>query len=142
MPALLVGSKMKSGLPKPKPVHSALPIPQTHSRPPVLALPAAHVKTQVPSVGQQVCSRPTRSSAAGSEAGGTTQVRVQISETPHLSRLWWFYSQTVCCYINIISDKIKPVRSLVDINKPLTTLIFQNTISNFLCVWFYLCFFS
>ncbi|XP_056868507.1 neuron navigator 2 isoform X3 [Takifugu flavidus] len=74
MPALLVGSKMKSGLPKPKPVHSALPIPQTHSRPPVLALPAAHVKTQVPSVGQQVCSRPTRSSAAGSEAGGTTQI--------------------------------------------------------------------
>ncbi|CAF99973.1 unnamed protein product [Tetraodon nigroviridis] len=66
---------MKSGLPKAKPVHSALPIPQTHSRPPAPALPAAPLKTQVQvaSVGQQVCSRPPRSSAAGSEAGGSTQ---------------------------------------------------------------------
>uniref|UniRef100_A0A6Q2WWU7 Neuron navigator 3 n=1 Tax=Esox lucius TaxID=8010 RepID=A0A6Q2WWU7_ESOLU len=37
MPAILVASKMKSGLPKPKPVHSALPIPQVPSRP--LSLP-------------------------------------------------------------------------------------------------------
>uniref|UniRef100_A0A7N8YK61 Neuron navigator 3 n=1 Tax=Mastacembelus armatus TaxID=205130 RepID=A0A7N8YK61_9TELE len=48
MPAILVASKMKSGLPKPKPVHSALPIPQTPSRPLALALPPAPLKTHVP----------------------------------------------------------------------------------------------
>ena len=69
MPALLVGSRMKSGLPKAKPVHSAPPIPQTHTRP-APALPAAPLKSQ------QACPRPPRSSAAGSEAGGSTQVRL------------------------------------------------------------------
>uniref|UniRef100_A0A3Q1HDD3 Neuron navigator 3 n=1 Tax=Acanthochromis polyacanthus TaxID=80966 RepID=A0A3Q1HDD3_9TELE len=58
MPAILVASKMKSGLPKPKPVHSALPIPQTPSRPSALALPPAPLKTHIPSLGQQVGSRP------------------------------------------------------------------------------------
>lgn len=77
MPALLVASKMKSGLPKPKPVHSALPIPQTHSRPSALALPPAPVKTHIPSQGQQVCSRPPRSITSGSEAGANPQVRMQ-----------------------------------------------------------------
>ncbi|KAM9816740.1 neuron navigator 2 [Neosynchiropus ocellatus] len=47
MPAILVGSNMKSGLPKP--VHSALPIPQIHSRPSALALPP--LKTTNPSLG-------------------------------------------------------------------------------------------
>ena len=42
MPLLLVGLKMKSALPKPKPVHSALPIPQKPSRPSALNL---NVKT-------------------------------------------------------------------------------------------------
>ncbi|KAE8297692.1 hypothetical protein D5F01_LYC04330 [Larimichthys crocea] len=70
MPAILVASKMKSGLPKPKPVHSALPIPQTHSRPSALALP---VKTQVPPLGKQVGSGPPRSVTPGSEAGGNPQ---------------------------------------------------------------------
>uniref|UniRef100_A0A8C3B186 Neuron navigator 3 n=1 Tax=Cyclopterus lumpus TaxID=8103 RepID=A0A8C3B186_CYCLU len=61
MPAILVASKMKSGLPKPKPVHSALPIPQNHSRPSALALPAAPLKTHIPSPGQQVGAGPPRS---------------------------------------------------------------------------------
>ena len=39
MPAILVASKMKSGLPKPRPVHSALPIPQTPGRRTPLATP-------------------------------------------------------------------------------------------------------
>ncbi|KAM8894127.1 LOW QUALITY PROTEIN: neuron navigator 2 [Spinachia spinachia] len=51
MPAILVASKMKSGLPKP--VHSARPIPQTHSRP-------AATKTGVPPPG----------AAPASEEGG------------------------------------------------------------------------
>lgn len=68
MPAILVASKMKSGLPKP--VHSALPIPQTHSRPSALAL-----KTHIPSLGQQVGAGPPRSIAPGSEAGEDSQVR-------------------------------------------------------------------
>uniref|UniRef100_A0AAV2LUL6 Calponin-homology (CH) domain-containing protein n=1 Tax=Knipowitschia caucasica TaxID=637954 RepID=A0AAV2LUL6_KNICA len=38
MPPLLVGTKMHSGLPKPKPVHSALPIPQKPARPSALPL--------------------------------------------------------------------------------------------------------
>nr|XP_046251075.1 neuron navigator 2 isoform X3 [Scatophagus argus] len=74
MPAILVASKMKSGLPKPKPVHSALPIPQTHSRPSALALPPAPVKTLSPPLGQQVGSRPPRSIAPGTEAGGNPQI--------------------------------------------------------------------
>lgn len=78
MPAILVASKMKSGLPKPKPVHSALPIPQTHSRPSALALP---VKTQVPPLGKQVGSGPPRSVTPGSEAGGNPQVRISNSST-------------------------------------------------------------
>uniref|UniRef100_A0A3Q2Q1J6 Neuron navigator 3 n=1 Tax=Fundulus heteroclitus TaxID=8078 RepID=A0A3Q2Q1J6_FUNHE len=49
MPAILVASKMKSGLPKPKPVHSALPIPQAPSRPSALALPSAPLKNHIPS---------------------------------------------------------------------------------------------
>ncbi|TNN58939.1 hypothetical protein EYF80_030852 [Liparis tanakae] len=68
MPAILVASKMKSGLPKPKPVHSALPIPQSHGRPSALALPAAPLKTHhVPSPGRQVGAGPPRSFAPGSE---------------------------------------------------------------------------
>ena len=39
MPAILVASKMKSGLPKPRPVHSALPVPQAPGRRPPLATP-------------------------------------------------------------------------------------------------------
>ncbi|XP_044078629.1 neuron navigator 2 isoform X4 [Siniperca chuatsi] len=69
MPAILVASKMKSGLPKPKPVHSALPIPQTHSR-----QPPAPVKTHIPSLGQQVGSGPPRSITPQSEAGGNSQI--------------------------------------------------------------------
>ncbi|XP_074521795.1 neuron navigator 2 isoform X1 [Halichoeres trimaculatus] len=53
MPALLLTSKMKSGLPKPKPVHSALPIPQTHTRPTALALTPAPSKTSIPQLSQQ-----------------------------------------------------------------------------------------
>ncbi|XP_051235423.1 neuron navigator 2 isoform X6 [Dicentrarchus labrax] len=74
MPAILVASKMKSGLPKPKPVHSALPIPQTHSRLSALALPQAPVKTHIPSLGQQVGSGPPRCVTPGSEAGGNPQI--------------------------------------------------------------------
>uniref|UniRef100_A0A3B4UUZ0 Neuron navigator 3 n=1 Tax=Seriola dumerili TaxID=41447 RepID=A0A3B4UUZ0_SERDU len=74
MPAILVASKMKSGLPKPKPVHSALPIPQTPSRPSALALPPAPVKTHIPSLGQQVGSGPPKINASGSEAGENTQI--------------------------------------------------------------------
>ncbi|XP_051815926.1 neuron navigator 2 isoform X3 [Acanthochromis polyacanthus] len=77
MPAILVASKMKSGLPKPKPVHSALPIPQTPSRPSALALPPAPLKTHIPSLGQQVGSRPptvSRGNAAESESVGNTQI--------------------------------------------------------------------
>ncbi|XP_013874066.1 neuron navigator 2 isoform X1 [Austrofundulus limnaeus] len=73
MPAILVASKMKSGLPKPKPVHSALPIPQTTSRPSALALPSAPLKSHIPSLGQQVSSRPPRH-AAESEAGENPQI--------------------------------------------------------------------
>ncbi|KAM9861342.1 neuron navigator 2 [Aulostomus maculatus] len=67
MPAILVASKMKSGLPKPKPVHSALPIPQIPSRPSALALPTAPVKTNIPSLSQQVGSGHPRSIGPGSE---------------------------------------------------------------------------
>ncbi|XP_014830398.1 PREDICTED: neuron navigator 2-like, partial [Poecilia mexicana] len=67
MPAILVASAMKSGLPKPKPVHSALPIPQTPSRPSALALPSAPLKTR------QVSTRPPRSSPE-SEATGNPQI--------------------------------------------------------------------
>uniref|UniRef100_A0A4W6EJ12 Neuron navigator 3 n=1 Tax=Lates calcarifer TaxID=8187 RepID=A0A4W6EJ12_LATCA len=74
MPAILVASKMKSGLPKPKPVHSALPIPQTPSRPSALALPPAPLKTHIPSLGQKVGSGPPRSNAAGSETGENTRI--------------------------------------------------------------------
>lgn len=76
MPAILVASNMKSGLPKPKPVHSALPIPQTPSRTSPLALPPAPLKTHIPSLGQQVGSRPPRNNAAESEVGRNTQVRM------------------------------------------------------------------
>ncbi|XP_078029930.1 neuron navigator 2 isoform X4 [Epinephelus lanceolatus] len=75
MPAILVASKMKSGLPKPKPVHSALPIPQTHSRPSALALPQAPLKTHIPSLGQQVGAEPPRSITPGSEDGEDRMVR-------------------------------------------------------------------
>ncbi|XP_026033562.1 neuron navigator 2 isoform X9 [Astatotilapia calliptera] len=74
MPAILVASNMKSGLPKPKPVHSALPIPQTPSRTSPLALPPAPLKTHIPSLGQQVGSRPPRNNAAESEVGRNTQI--------------------------------------------------------------------
>uniref|UniRef100_A0A3B4ZTA8 Calponin-homology (CH) domain-containing protein n=1 Tax=Stegastes partitus TaxID=144197 RepID=A0A3B4ZTA8_9TELE len=74
MPAILVASKMKSGLPKPKPVHSALPIPQTPSRPSALALPPAPLKTHIPSLGQQAGPRPPRGNAAESEVVGNTQI--------------------------------------------------------------------
>ncbi|XP_034737808.1 neuron navigator 2 isoform X3 [Etheostoma cragini] len=74
MPAILVASKMKSGLPKPKPVHSAIPIPQTHRRPSALALPSAPFKTQIPSLGQQVGAGPPKSITPGSEDGEDTQI--------------------------------------------------------------------
>ncbi|KAM6942627.1 neuron navigator 2 isoform 3-T3 [Xenentodon cancila] len=74
MPAILVSSKMKSGLPKPRPVHSALPIPQAPSRPSALPLPAGPLKTHIPSSGQQLDSRPPRCKAPDSEAGGNTQI--------------------------------------------------------------------
>ncbi|CAB1413891.1 unnamed protein product [Pleuronectes platessa] len=52
MPAILVASKMKSGLPKPKPVHSARPIPQqTPSRPAALALSPAPSQEPHPFTG-------------------------------------------------------------------------------------------
>ncbi|KAM8762553.1 neuron navigator 2 isoform 3-T3 [Acanthopagrus schlegelii] len=73
MPAILVASNMKSGLPKPKPVHSALPIPQTHSRPAALALPPAPVKTHIPSPGKQTGSGPPKSTA-GPDAGVHTKI--------------------------------------------------------------------
>lgn len=93
MPALLVASKMKSGLPKP--VHSALPIPQTHSRPSALALPPAPVKTHIPSQGQQVCSRPPRSITSGSEAAANPQVRMQnIHLHPSLPSIQLSYCST------------------------------------------------
>ncbi|XP_029986428.1 LOW QUALITY PROTEIN: neuron navigator 2 [Sphaeramia orbicularis] len=74
MPAILVASKMKSGLPKPKPVHSARPIPQTPTRPSALALTPTPVKTQIPTLGQQVGSGPPRTGAAGSDTSGNTQI--------------------------------------------------------------------
>eukprot|EP00064_Thunnus_orientalis_P011876 superscaffoldBa00001762_g11908 len=73
MPAILVGSKMKSGLPKPKPVHSALPIPQNPSRPSALALSPTPLKTHIPSLGQQAGSGPQRSPTPGLEARRNTQ---------------------------------------------------------------------
>lgn len=76
MPAILVASKMKSGLPKPKPVHSAVPIPQAPSRPSVLALPPASLKTHIPSLGQHSTSQPQRSKAAEPQTGGSPQVRL------------------------------------------------------------------
>ncbi|XP_023808053.1 neuron navigator 2 isoform X2 [Oryzias latipes] len=74
MPAILVASKMKSGLPKPKPVHSAVPIPQAPSRPSVLALPPASLKTHIPSLGQHSTSQPQRSKAAEPQTGGSPQI--------------------------------------------------------------------
>lgn len=68
---------MKSGLPKPKPVHSALPIPQTPTRPSALALPPAALKSH----GQQVVPRSARSKVPGSEAGVNTQVFCSNSYT-------------------------------------------------------------
>ncbi|KAM9409588.1 LOW QUALITY PROTEIN: neuron navigator 2 [Pholidichthys leucotaenia] len=72
MPAILVSSKMKSGLPKP--VHSAVPILQTPTRPSALALPPAPFKTHIPSLGQQVGLRLSRSNAPESEVGGNAQI--------------------------------------------------------------------
>ncbi|XP_028256996.1 neuron navigator 2 isoform X3 [Parambassis ranga] len=74
MPAILVATKMKSGLPKPKPVHSALPIPQNPTRPSALALPSAPLKTHNPTLGQQAGSRPSRGNTPESEDGGNTQI--------------------------------------------------------------------
>ncbi|KAL6113525.1 uncharacterized protein ACO6RY_11784 [Pungitius sinensis] len=67
MPAILVASKMKSGLPKP--VHSARPIPQTHSRPPAPALLPAPIKA---------------GAASGSEEGEDSQVRMAPPPTPDI----------------------------------------------------------
>ncbi|XP_061889373.1 neuron navigator 2 [Entelurus aequoreus] len=64
MPGILVASNMKSGLPKP--VHSALPIPQVSRRPPALTLP---VKTHIPSWSQ----RP-RGPVLGSEIRRNAQI--------------------------------------------------------------------
>ncbi|XP_038128436.1 neuron navigator 2 isoform X3 [Cyprinodon tularosa] len=71
MPAILVASKMKSGLPKP--VHSALPIPQAPTRPSALPLSSVPLKSNFPSVSQQVSSRPPRN-APESEAAGNPQI--------------------------------------------------------------------
>ncbi|XP_077375550.1 neuron navigator 2 isoform X3 [Festucalex cinctus] len=65
MPAILVASSMKSGLPKP--VHSALPIPQVPNRPSALTLPAAPLKTQIPSLNQQLGSGCPRGPSTVSE---------------------------------------------------------------------------
>lgn len=65
MPAILVASKMKSGLPKP--VHSARPIPQTHSRPSAPALLSAPIKTNAAPPG----------AAPGSEEGEDSKVRME-----------------------------------------------------------------
>uniref|UniRef100_A0AAQ4NVV8 Neuron navigator 3 n=1 Tax=Gasterosteus aculeatus aculeatus TaxID=481459 RepID=A0AAQ4NVV8_GASAC len=62
MPAILVASKMKSGLPKP--VHSARPIPQTHSRPSAPALLSAPIKTNAAPPG----------AAPGSEEGEDSKI--------------------------------------------------------------------
>ncbi|KAM4602786.1 neuron navigator 2 isoform 2-T2 [Polymixia lowei] len=78
MPAILVASKMKSGLPKPRPVHSALPIPQIPSRPSALALPAAPLKSphsHIPTLGQQQVAWATpRTGAPLPEGGADTQI--------------------------------------------------------------------
>nr|XP_057945738.1 neuron navigator 2 isoform X3 [Doryrhamphus excisus] len=72
MPAILVASNMKSGLPKP--VHSALPIPQVSSRPPASTLPAAPVKTHIPALSQQAGAGRPRGSVLGSEIRRNTQI--------------------------------------------------------------------
>lgn len=87
MPAILLASKMKSGLPKPKPVHSALPIPQVPSRPLTLPLPLPmplkpsyrHIPTLGPQRGlghhQGVWGAPNTKSAPVTDGGIDTQVR-------------------------------------------------------------------
>ncbi|KAM6980909.1 neuron navigator 2 isoform 2-T2 [Aplochiton taeniatus] len=78
MAALQVASKMKSGLPKPKPVHSALPIPQIPSRPQALALPAPlkPPSSQLPALGQQTGWGAQRTStvAPATDGGVDTQI--------------------------------------------------------------------
>lgn len=91
MPALLVASKMKSGLPKPKPVHSALPIPQNPSRPSALALPPTPLKTHIPLLDQQVGSGTLRSNAPGLETRRNAQVRILNSHL-HLHLLRFFFN--------------------------------------------------
>ncbi|XP_052317906.1 neuron navigator 2-like isoform X3 [Oncorhynchus keta] len=86
MPAILLASKMKSGLPKPKPVHSALPIPQVPSRPLTLPLPLPmplkpsyrHIPTVGPQGGsghnQGVWGAPKTKSAPATDGGIDTQI--------------------------------------------------------------------
>lgn len=81
MPAILVASKMKSGLPKPKPVHSALPIPQSHGRPAALAPAPAPIKTTHIQKGG---AGPPRGGAPGSDAGGNPKVRMANSHLQDL----------------------------------------------------------
>ncbi|XP_045544917.1 neuron navigator 2 isoform X4 [Salmo salar] len=84
MPAILLASKMKSGLPKP--VHSALPIPQVPSRPLTLPLPLPvplkpsdrHTLTVGPQGGlghhQGVWGAPKTRSAPATDGGIDTQI--------------------------------------------------------------------
>ncbi|XP_061620477.1 neuron navigator 2 isoform X3 [Phyllopteryx taeniolatus] len=72
MPAILVASNMKSGLPKP--IHSALPIPQVPSRPSAPTLPAAALKTQIPSLNQHLGSGPPRGPATVTEIRRNAQI--------------------------------------------------------------------
>ncbi|GLD66095.1 cytoplasmic phosphatidylinositol transfer protein 1-like isoform X1 [Lates japonicus] len=120
MPAILVASKMKSGLPKPKPVHSALPIPQTPSRPSALALPPAPLKTHIPSLGQKVGSGPPRSNAAGSETGENTRCSFLPKFSIHIETKYEDNKgindnifggeprdeETEVCFVDIVYDEI------------------------------------
>ncbi|XP_057687881.1 neuron navigator 2 isoform X2 [Corythoichthys intestinalis] len=72
MPAILVASSMKSGLPKP--VHSALPIPQVPSRQSALTQSAVPLKTQIPSLNQQLTSGRPRGPATVSEIRRNAQI--------------------------------------------------------------------
>ncbi|XP_056135063.1 neuron navigator 2 [Lampris incognitus] len=77
MPAILAASNMKSGLPKPRPVHSARPIPQIAARPSALALPTApfkppHGPTATPS--PQVAWTAPRTRAPLCEGAGDAQI--------------------------------------------------------------------
>ncbi|XP_077476471.1 neuron navigator 2 isoform X3 [Stigmatopora argus] len=72
MPTILVASSMKSGLPKP--VHSALPIPQVPRRQSSLTQLAVPLKTQIPSLNQQLGSGRRRGPATVLEIRRNAQI--------------------------------------------------------------------